>query len=122
MIKKIAIISLLMALMSSGLSWLFLGYNLAITAFIGHFLLVVNLLGMYLIWSVLVKKKSIALGVGLILFKYPILGYVVVKLAKQNWFNSFGVFLGFFTFLLSIVLVTVLKHFKKLNKDEHGTF
>lgn len=112
MIKNIAILSFLTAAATSLIPLIVGKQEVALTAFVSHLLLVVNMLGIWLIWSVVFKKKSVALGVAIIILKYPILGYIVVQVSRQNWFNSFGLIIGFSSFVFSIVLAALLR--KKL--------
>lgn len=112
MIKKIAILSLLCSIVTGLLVWKIAQPEVALTGFFAHLLLILNTLGIWLIWSVVFKKKSIALGVAIIILKYPLLGYIVVLMSHQTWFNSFGVLIGFLSFVVSIVLAALLR--KKL--------
>lgn len=116
MIKKIAILSLLTAIVAGVLTWIFTKSEMAFTGFAAHLLLIVNMLGIWLIWRVVFDKKSVALGVVIIILKYPLLGYIVVQMSRQIWFSSIGVLIGFSSFVLSIVLATLLR-----NKLENKT-
>lgn len=112
MIKKIAVLSVLTGILVGLIAWIFAKQEIALTAFVCHLLLVINMLGLWLIWRVVFEKKSVALGVAIIILKYPILGYIVVQVSRQNWFNSFGLVIGFSSFVFSIVLAALLR--KKL--------
>jgi len=109
MIKKIAIVSLLTAIITGLVAWFFAIPEMALTGFITHLLLIANMLGIWLIWRVVFEKKSVALGIVIIILKYPLLGYIVVQMSRQTWFSSIGVLIGFSSFVLSIVLVALLK-------------
>lgn len=120
MIKKIAIISLLTALAAGLATWFFGKPAMASTAVVCHLLLILNLLGIWLIWRVVFEKKSVALGVVVIILKYPLLGYIVIQLSRQSWFDSIGLLIGFLSFVLSIVFVALLKQKSapaELNKE-----
>ncbi len=114
MIKKIAIFSTLLAFMLFIVLTLKLDFSIAMSALGAHILLIVNILGLYFMWGLFFKKKSIALGVVLIILKYPLLGYIVYKAARLSGFSSLGFIIGFIGFLSSIVIVAILNHFKKL--------
>ncbi|WP_409478644.1 hypothetical protein [Pseudobdellovibrio sp. HCB154] len=109
MIKKIAIISLLTAVVTGLATWFFGKPTMAGTAVICHLLLILNLLGIWLIWRVVFEKKSVALGVVVIILKYPLLGYIVIQMSRQSWFDSIGLLIGFLSFVFSIVLVALYK-------------
>ncbi len=112
MIKKIAVLSVLTAVFVALITWILAKQDIALTAFVCHLLLVMNMLGLWLIWRVVFEKKSVALGVAIIILKYPILGYIVIQVSRQNWFNSIGLVIGFSSFVFSIVLAALLR--KKL--------
>lgn len=116
MIKNIAIITFLTGIIFGLFTWIFTKPEIALTTTICHLLLVVNMMGIWLIWRVVFDKKSVALGVAIIILKYPILGYVVILLSRQSWFNSFGIIIGFSSFVFSIVLATLLR--KKLDSQK----
>ena len=109
MIKKIALLSLLTSIVAGLLAWMTAKPEMALTGFVTHLLLILNMLGIWLIWSVVFEKKSIALGVVIIILKYPLLGYIVVQMSRQNWFSSIGVLIGFLSFVVSIVLAALLR-------------
>ena len=115
MIKKIANISLLTAVVAGLATWFFGKPQMAGTAVICHLLLILNLLGIWLIWRVVFEKKSVALGVAVIILKYPLLGYIVIQMSRQSWFDSIGLLIGFLSFVFSIVLVALYK--QKLDKE-----
>lgn len=110
MIKKIALLSLLTAIVAGLAAWLFTKSDMAATGFATHVMLILNMLGIWLIWSVVFEKKSVALGVVIIILKYPLLGYIVVQMSRQTWFSSIGVLIGFSSFVLSIVLAALVRH------------
>lgn len=109
MMKKIAILSLITAIFVALAVWFFAHPEMALTVLIVHFLLIANMLGIGLIWRVVFQKKSVALGVVIIILKYPLLGYIVVQMSRQTWFSSIGLLIGFLSFVFSIVLASVLK-------------
>ena len=114
MFRKIAIYSFLFGCVLLACVSPFFSQNMRITAFAVHVLLIINLIGLSFLYKIVSQKKSIALGLLLIILKYPLLGYIVVKMVKQNWFDNIGLIIGFIAFLSSIVFVTLLKHFRKL--------
>lgn len=114
MFKKMATIMFFLGLLVMAIVGWKQGSSTALTGLAVHNLLLVNLIGLYFIYKAVAQKKSIALVVVVIILKYPLLGYIVVKMTRQSWFETFGLVVGFITFLSSIVIVTLLKHFRKL--------
>jgi hypothetical protein len=115
MIKNIAILSLLTAVVAGLATWFFSTGPMAFTAVLCHLLLIVNLLGIWVVWRVVFEKKSVALGVVVIILKYPLLGYIVIQMSRQSWFDSIGLLIGFLSFVFSIVLVALYK--QKLDRE-----
>lgn len=110
MIKKITILSLLTAILAGLAIWHFANPEIAATGSATHVMLILNMLGIWLIWSVVFEKKSVALGVVIIILKYPLLGYIVVQMSRRTWFSSIGVLIGFSSFVFSIVLAALFRH------------
>lgn len=52
-------------------------------------------------YGLIFKKKLIALAIGIIVFKYAILGIIIFTLAKLKWFDSLWFALGVASFILS---------------------
>lgn len=52
-------------------------------------------------WKLIFEKKLIALAIGIIVFKYAILGIIIFKLTKLSWFNTLWFALGVASFVLS---------------------
>jgi len=112
--KKIASYSFVFGLLLVWIISFWINDGAKKTAAAVHILLFINLIGLYLLYKIVSRKKSIALGLLLIILKYPLLGYIVTKIVRQAWFDSVGLIIGFIVFLSSIVFVTLLKHFRKL--------
>lgn len=47
------------------------------------------------------KKKLVALAIGIIVFKYAILGIIMFTLVKRSWFNPLWFAMGVASFVLS---------------------
>ena len=72
--------------------------------------LLLNLAALYFLWRIIFLKKSIALGLLIIIFKYPIIAYCLWKISKQPWLNVYGVLLAMCVFVLGIAIGAVLRH------------
>ncbi len=107
MIKQIAIRSLILSsVIGLGLGFLYspsIGVATAITALF----LIVNMLGIYTLWTVIIYKKSIAQGLAIIILKYPVLAYSAAIVISEPWFNKLGLATGFLAFLLSVVVFSL---------------
>ena len=110
MIKFIAHL-LILFFISAGVSFFTIGITpLVISAVVTTSLLIINFIGLFLFWKLVIYKKSIALGVLIIILKYPLLGFAVHKLSKADWFNSFGLIFGFLYFVIVIVLLSLFRN------------
>lgn len=116
MIKFTAIaVAIFTALFSIAL-YFYGGGEMAVSCLFGGTIMVVNLLGIYLLWHLVFAKKSIALAVFVIIFKYLILGAVLWNLASVAWIRPVGLVLGLSTLVLGILSTTLIKVFVKTNK------
>lgn len=71
---------------------------------------------MGLAWGFIFQKKLIALSIGIIVFKYAILGIIIFTLVKQPWFDTLWFSLGIASLILS-ALVYGLKEALREGKD-----
>lgn len=92
------------------------GIDMAVSCLFGGAIMFVNLLGIYFLWHSVFAKKSIALAVLVIIFKYLILGAVLWNLASVVWIKPVGLILGLSTLVLGILSTTLIKVFDKTNK------
>jgi uncharacterized membrane protein YczE len=71
---------------------------------------------MGLAWGFIFQKKLIALSIGIIVFKYAILGIIIFTLVKQTWFDTLWFSLGVASLILS-AFVYGLKEALREGKD-----
>ena len=114
MIKKIAIFNSALALCVSVIFFIFMNQNVAISCLVTSFLLIINLLGLYTFWRIVFFKKSIALGLLIIIFKYPLIAYCIWQMSRQSWANPFGILVAMLLFLSSVTGVVIYNR-KKVN-------
>lgn len=107
MIKTIAKTQVLLSLIASLILWAVINQNAAVSCFATAAMLLLNLFGLYLLWKVVFLKKSIALGLLIIIFKYPLIALILWQMSKQAWVQPIGVFVAMLLFLLSIVGVVI---------------
>jgi hypothetical protein len=107
MIKNIAKTQALVSLIASLILWAVFNKNAAVSCLATAGMLLSNLFGLYLLWKVVFFKKSIALGLLIIIFKYPLIAFILWQMSKQAWIHPVGVFVAMLLFLLSIVGVVI---------------
>jgi len=98
--------------LSTALFFLY-GLPMAESCLMGGFLMLFNLLGIALLWHLVFSKKSIALAVFVIIFKYLILGVVLWNLAAVGWMKPLGLVLGLASLVFAILTATLMKNFVK---------
>ncbi len=118
MIKLAAGLLLLYVLVISVLLNFMIGTEAAFSCIAGGLIMLVNLLGLYYVWSRIFAKKSIGLAIFIIVLKYLGLGYIFWSLSSSNWLHPTGFVLGLATVFLAILSMTVVKSFvrKPLSK------
>ena len=116
MIKLIAISLIVYTNLISALLFFTHGQAVALSCLIGGGIMLLNLLGIYLLWHLIFSKKSIALAVFVIIFKYLILGVVLWNLSSISWLKPLGLVAGLSTLVLAILSATLMKGFVKTNK------
>ena len=87
------------------------GNEFALSSLFGTGVMVANLLGLRLIWKMFFSKKSIALVVSVIIFKYLILGLILLNLNQIKWMNPIGFVLGLSSLLFGILSSLVVKNY-----------
>ncbi len=107
MIKQIAIKSLILCLLISSALGFFYNTSLGVATAITALFLIINMLGIYTLWTIIIYKKSIAQGLAIIILKYPVLAYSVAVIISEPWFNKLGLVTGFLSFLLSVAVFSL---------------
>lgn len=107
MIKQIAIRSLVLCSVIGLLLGFMFSPSLGVASAITSLFLIINMLGIYTLWTVIIYKKSIAQGLAIIILKYPILAYSAAIVISEPRFNKLGLATGFLAFLLSVVVFSL---------------
>ena len=113
MIKLTAIALLVFGVVFSVAVYFTLGPDQALSCVIGSLMMLANLLSFYFSWRLVFLKKSVALTVLIIVFKYLILGLVLMSLTKITWLQPQGFVAGLATLVFAILSMTVTKRFAK---------
>ncbi|WP_413292106.1 hypothetical protein ACLSU7_11900 [Bdellovibrio sp. HCB185ZH] len=58
-------------------------------------------------YGLIFRKKLVALGISLIVFKYAILGIIIFTLVKLDWFSSIWFAMGVASFILSAIYYAI---------------
>lgn len=68
-----------------------------------------NLLGLWILWKLIFSKKSIALAVLVIIFKYLILGLILWNLNQIQWIRPLGFVLGLGSLLVGVTFSAIFR-------------
>ena len=77
--------------------------------------MLLNLAGLSFFWQLIFLKKSIALAVFVIIFKYVILGTILWNLTSAHWLKPVGFLLGLASLVFAIIVATLMKSFSSNN-------
>ena len=108
MIKILALSILIYTLSLAGGAYLIYGLAVSVSVLLGGLSMWINVLGLAYFWSLVFRKKSIALAAIAIIFKYLILALILWSLSTSKWLSPAGFCVGL-TALLFGVLVVLLK-------------
>ena len=89
------------------------GIPAAYSCLAGGGLMLLDLGGFYFAWQLYFRKKSVALMVLVIIFKYFVLALVFWSLTKVSWMDPLGMVLGISTLVLAILSMTLAKSFAR---------
>ena len=114
MIKK----SALGMFLANGIIFIILGFyfnsSMAISFLFSSTLLLVNYVGLAIMWKIIISQKRSGLAALVALIKYPVIGISIFWAGRQPWMNSIGITIGICAFLINIVLtLLILKDSKK---------
>ncbi len=109
MIKFTAISSFVASVIFSIALYFTTGFESAISCMFGGTVMVVNLFGLWFLWKLIFSKKSIALAVLIIIFKYLILGLILWNLNQIQWIRPMGFVLGLSSLLIGVVCTAIFK-------------
>jgi hypothetical protein len=92
----------------SGYLWLSYTSTQSANAFVaGGLVIAANFLALAILWSLIFKKKLIALSASLIVFKYAILGLIIYQLITVYRIDLFWFAMGIASFILSALVYTL---------------
>lgn len=108
--KKVSLLHILTMLLFC-LGILFFGAKQHLFSFlVGSGGIWANLLILWAGWALIFRKKLVALAIGLIVFKYAILGIIMFKLVKQPWFEPGWFAAGVASFVITSLLYSMTEY------------
>ncbi len=111
MIRQISLVGLTSTLVLAGGTWLVSTRQQASSATFGGVLVTLNILIIYWTIKQIFLKKSVALAIALIVFKYAILLSLFLLLYSSGWRVDEGFVVGLLA-MFPTILVFVRKHLK----------
>lgn len=109
MIKSIVFSIIGYTILACGIVYNYLGMDWAVSVFIGGLLMIINIALLTFLWKQVFFKKSIALAVIIIIFKYAILALILWSLASFTWMKLMGFLIGIGSLIFGILLAPVIK-------------
>jgi hypothetical protein len=116
MILQISLVGMVSTLVLAGGTWLVSTMQLAASALFGGVLVTLNLLIIYWTIKQIFSKKSVALAIALIVFKYAILLSLFLLLYRSGWRIDEGFVVGLLA-MFPTILVFVRKHLKSSEQN-----
>lgn len=115
MIKNIAIAGVAYGFTASIASYIYFGPNFSANVIIGSLVVLLNLAALSFSWKRIFSKKSIALAIFVIIFKYVILGMILWGLSVAGYLNVIGFLVGLASLLFSVFAAMLIKSLRKEN-------
>lgn len=115
MIKNTAISVFSYALVATPAAYFYFGSGFSANVFIGALIVLLNIAALSFSWKRIFSKKSIALAVFVIIFKYVILGMILWGLSVNGWLNVIGFLVGLASLLFSVFAAMLIKSLRKVN-------
>ncbi|MBO9668291.1 MAG: hypothetical protein J7501_15935 [Bdellovibrio sp.] len=107
--KKVLCFQALVSALGVLLLAIFAASSQAVSFLVGSGLILLSFFLLGIGWSLIFKKKLIALAVGIIVFKYAILGIIIFTIVKRPWFDPLWFAMGVASFVLSAIFYAVMQ-------------
>lgn len=105
--KRVLISQLLVAALGYIALLFFAAPNHANSYAWGSLTILISFTLMGLGFGLVFRKKLVALGISLIVFKYAILGIIIFTLVKLDWFSSIAFAVGVASFIVSAIYYAI---------------
>lgn len=109
MIKNITMIATIYSLAASLLSYFYINASFSVSVLFGGLVVLLNMAALSFSWNLIFSKKSIALAVFVIIFKYLILAVILWVLSSTKWLNIIGFLIGLISLVFSILVAMMIK-------------
>lgn len=109
MIKITAIYTFIFSILLAAVLYYVSSSEMAWSCLFGAAVMLLNLLGLWILWKFIFSKKSIALAVLVIIFKYLILGLILWNLNQIQWMRPIGFISGLSSLMFGVVCAALLK-------------
>lgn len=116
MTRQISLVGLASTLILAGSTWVVSNAQLAMSAIYGGVLVTLNILIIYWTIKQIFLKKSVALAIAVIVFKYAILLSLFLLLYRSGWRIDGGFIVGLLA-MFPTILIFVRKHLKSSEKN-----
>lgn len=107
--KLFLLLQFLLCILGGGLIYLFNGSDGAASYLSGSFLIFLNVVSLATAWSLISRKKLVAVSVSIIVFKYAILGVIIYRLLKMPWLNPVWMSVGLSSLMVTTLLFGLLQ-------------
>ncbi|MNL40402.1 hypothetical protein D3C87_1627470 [compost metagenome] len=105
--KKLTFIQFVLTAVLVPILAVFIARHQIISFSAGAGVILINFLLLGWGWGLIFRKKLIALSVGIIVFKYAILGIIIFRIVKQPWMEPLWFCLGIASFVLTSLIYSL---------------
>lgn len=91
--------------------------SVMISFFAGAGLAILNVAALYISWKKILEKKNLVLSVSVIVFKYPILGFLLYEVVHLKQISLGWFMVGMGTFLPAVLLSLIFWFSPKKKKE-----
>mgnify|MGYP001614170302 CR=1 FL=1 len=103
MIKNTATIIVIYTALAAWVAYFYFNLDFSLSILLGGLIMLLNLAALAYVWSRVFAKKSIALAVFIIIFKYVILGMILWGLSSAQWLKPAGFLVGITSLVVAVV-------------------
>jgi hypothetical protein len=107
MIKLVAFAATIYTVLAVAGAAYYVNLPFSISVLLGGLTVLLNIAGLSFTWRLIFMKKSIALAVLVIIFKYLLLGIVLLSLMKFKWLSPVGFCIGLGSLLFGVVAAAI---------------
>ncbi len=113
--NKVIFPQLIVTVLGTLLLWMFAAPHQDVSYLVGSLLILLSFILLGIGYGLIFKKKLVALAIGIIVFKYAILGIIIYTLIQQSWFDRLWFAMGIASFVLSALIYAIRESIKEGN-------